>query len=168
MNTKTNINANTETASTTPEAPETPVTPPVPTPQAPAEAAEHPEAPEAPEAPEGKAGRDAAKYRRQLRDTEAERDQLSASVETLRKQIVAGNMPHGSSAGAELLWTSGCNPADLFDEAGALDPDKLTTAVQDVHKRVGLHFGPSPVHASGTGHYTGTDGPTWSDALKRK
>lgn len=166
MNTK--ANTSTETTTTAPEAPETAVTPPVPTPPAPAEAVEPAEAPEAPEGKASKTANEAAKYRRQLRDTEAERDTLAGSVDTLRKQIVAGNMPKGSSAGAELLWTSGSNPADFFDEAGALDPDKLTVAVKDAHQRLGLHFGLSPVHGSGTGHYAGTDGPTWSDALKRK
>lgn len=161
----TNTNTNTDTANTPPEAA---VTPPVPTPPAPAEVVEPPETPEAPEGKAGKTANEAAKYRRQLRDTEAERDTLATSVDTLRKQIVAGNMPPGSSAGAELLWTSGANPADFFDAAGALDAGKLTIAVKEAHQRVGLHFGLSPIQDSGTGHYAGTDGPTWSDALKRK
>lgn len=46
---------------------------------------------EAPDAA-GKAGREAAKYRRQLRETEVERDQLRASLDTARQSLLTKSL----------------------------------------------------------------------------
>lgn len=116
-----------------------------------------------------KAGQEAAKYRRQLRDTEAEKDSLVGSVEALRKQLIAHNMPHGSKLNADALWIAGQNPADLFTKEGVIDQSKLLDAVKETHKQVGLRFGPDPVPASGTGsgHGAGGDGPSWSKVMNK-
>ncbi|WP_458115155.1 hypothetical protein [Arthrobacter sp. D2-10] len=94
--------------------------------------------------------KEAAKYRRQLRDTEAERDALVETVAGLQRQLVAGNLPPGSKMNAEALWTAGRKPGDFF-ENGQLDAEKLKIAVKEVHTELGVRFGPDPIHESGGG-----------------
>ena len=164
-------------ATTAPPAPETPATPattaPKPTapateaPAAPAEPA--PAKPEAPEEPEqGKPGREAAKYRTQLRAVEAERDTLTASVDNLRRALIAANVPERVEFNTDALWKlTDHTPADFFTEDGALDTAKLTATIGETIKTYKIgHHGPDPIPASGTGTGTGTDeGPSWSAAL---
>lgn len=114
-----------------------------------------------------KAGQEAARYRKQLRETEAERDTLRGTVDKLQRGIIAQNMPHGSKLNADALWKSGHSPADLFTADGGIDADKLTQAVKDTHQQFGLRFGPDPVTASGTGSREGLgQDKSWSDVLK--
>lgn len=146
---------------TTPAATEAPAVAPA--------AADTPEGQEGEPEGKGKAGAEAAKYRTQLRSAEAERDTLAGSVETLRRQIIAANMPPISTGGPELLWATGHTAADMFTAEGALDPDKLKEAVKDSHAKLGIKLQhlTSPVPSSGTrGPDTG-GGTTWSDVLKR-
>lgn len=123
------------------------------------------------EGPEGKAkaGAEAAKYRTQLRSVEAERDTLAGSVETLRRQIIASNMPRNSSGGPELLWATGYTAAEMFNTQGGLDADKLKDAVREAHAKLGLQLKQlsDPVPSSGTGNAGALDGAKWSDILKR-
>jgi hypothetical protein len=116
-----------------------------------------------------KAGQEAAKYRKQLRDTEAERDALTGTVDSLRRQLIAQNMPHGSKLNADSLWTAGHNAADLFAADGAVDVGKLSEAVKDTHQKFGVRFGPDPIPGSGTGQGAASagEGPSWSKALNK-
>ena len=146
--------------------------------QQPAEGAEGTEGPDTDQDSEhggSKPDNEAAKRRRQLRetegklrDTEAERDTLAGTVDALRKQIVASHMPHGAKLNADSLWTAGHNPADMFTAEGTIDAGKLTEAVRETHQKFGVRFGPDPIPGSGTGRGdTGSDGPTWSAVLNK-
>lgn len=143
-------------------------------PAAPAPPVQPPAAPAAPAEPqEGKGGNaEAAKYRRQLRDTEAERDALSGTVETLRRQLVAGAMPEMSKLSADALWNTGRNAAEFFDEAtGQLDADGLASAVQETHEKLGLFMGADPIPGAGGGHSGSAvmrQQVSWADAIKQR
>ena len=123
-----------------------------------------------------KAGRDAAKYRRQLRETESERDSLAGNVDSLRRQIVSSNMPKHSQLNVDALWATGRTPAEMFTPDGAFDAEKLTAAMQELHGRFGIRMGPplpEPIPRSGyrrgdpATYHTDHDGPTWSDAVQK-
>lgn len=82
------------------------------------------------------AGSEAAKYRRKLREAEAERDDLAARVEALqRAQVVtlleaARVKPDAVFAVAPL--------ADLLAEDGTVDPDKVKAAIDSARDRFGI------------------------------
>lgn len=78
--------------------------------------------------PKGTAARDAARYRRQLRDTEAERDTLAGQLDAVRRAQVA-DAAKAAGVAADAVWASGRTPADLIDDAGVIDPGKLTEAL---------------------------------------
>lgn len=64
-------------------------------------------------------GREAAKWRRKLREVEAERDELVAQLDATRRAVVEGMLP-AHEVTAELFWLAGTDPASLVDENGAV------------------------------------------------
>ncbi|GAA4863899.1 hypothetical protein [Saccharopolyspora cebuensis] len=79
---------------------------------------------------EAKPNREAAKYRRQLRDTEAERDALAARLATMERRQV-------DRLAAEVLADpSDFAPAldELRDAGGALDEEKVSAALDELIK----------------------------------
>lgn len=73
--------------------------------------------------------KEAAKYRRRLRETEAERDQLAARNSDLERAEVERQITGpGGLASASDLWTAGVQLADLRGEDGGLDPEKVKEA----------------------------------------
>lgn len=116
-----------------------------------------------------KAGQEAAKYRKQLRETEAERDTLTGTVETLQRQLIAQNMPRANKMTAEALWTAGYQASEFFTETGEIDAAKLEASTRAVHERFGVPFrNVDPVPGSGQRDPDGMnwDGPSWGDAIK--
>lgn len=87
---------------------------------------------------EGKAGREAAKYRRQLRDAEGERDTLRGQLDQARAQIITAAMGKGRGVTVEALTAAGHDVADLFDADGHLDRDALDTAVTATAAKFGI------------------------------
>lgn len=80
-----------------------------------------------------KGSREAAKYRTQLREAEAERDALREQLTTWRKeqaQTVAGKVLGDGSD----LWRDGLDVADLLDAQGLIDPGKAEAAAYAVAK----------------------------------
>lgn len=78
-----------------------------------------------------KSNKEAAKYRRQLRDTETERDGLRdrvAGYERADVERIAGTKLQDGSD----LWAAGVNIDDLRDDTGAVDPDKVTAACDQI------------------------------------
>lgn len=156
--------------------PAEPATPAVvaPKPAAPAtEAPATPETPEveAPEVEQGKAGREAAKYRTQLRTVEAERDTLTATADGLRKALIAASLPTTLAFNTELFWKLGEHqPADFFGEDGKIDTAKLEQAARATMTEYHVgHQRPEPIPSSGTG--TGapaSEAPTWGQAIGKK
>lgn len=85
----------------------------------------------------GKAGKEAAKYRTRLRATEAERDGMSARLETAHKHIVE------TVAAAHLerpaaLWAAGTDLPELLDEDGNVDAAKVQAACKTATDTLGL------------------------------
>lgn len=69
--------------------------------------------------------REAAKYRRKLRDTEAERDALRTRLEHVQRgeveRIATTHLRDGTD-----VWRDGAQLADLLDENGNVDTDKVS------------------------------------------
>jgi len=117
-------------------------------PQAGTEATEIPDAPQAATEPQDEAdvpdeaddepaGKEAARYRRRLRDAEAERDELATRVEALQRAEVerlAGQKLTKPSA----IWAAGVELSGLLDEAGNVSPDAVAEAAQAARDELGL------------------------------
>src|ERR1700758_3047520 len=63
------------------------------------------------------AGKEAAKYRRRLRETEAERDALRGRVETMQRNEIQ-RMAADRLADPADLWRDGAKVSDLLNEGG--------------------------------------------------
>lgn len=84
------------------------------------------------------AGKEAAKYRRRLRDTEAERDTLATQLDTVRRQVVASLVATQQRLpNPEALWAT-TSLENLLDENGAVDPDKVEDASTAAAQRFGI------------------------------
>jgi hypothetical protein len=118
-----------------------------------------PEQPEPMGDSKGTGNKEAAKYRRQLRDTETERDALAGTVAGLQRQLVASSLPPGTKLTMDALALSGLKPADFFNVDGVLDEQKLGAEVRGVHEKLGVPM-PRPgfVPDSGTGRGGGESG----------
>lgn len=83
--------------------------------------------------------KEAAKYRRRLRETEKERDQLAEQLDTLRRQVIeqiAGDS--GRLRKPEALWKTSITVADLLDESGRVDSQKVIDASKSAVAELGL------------------------------
>ena len=122
-------------------------------------------APEASEAPSP--NREAAKYRRQLRDVEAERDALADTVKTLRT-AAAEAVLSDILAKPSALWLAGHDVAEFYGEDGALDVDALREAAQAAVKDLGI-AGYKRFQGSADSGARGNSGtaptPTWADVF---
>lgn len=98
-----------------------------PTTEAPAESERDTGADEAPSGPAAQA----AKYRVRLREAEAARDALAERLNTLQcREVERLAAEHLADSGD--LWLAGTNLADLLDEAGNVDPERVTEVVRRV------------------------------------
>jgi hypothetical protein len=82
----------------------------------------------------GGASREAASYRRRLRDTEAERDGLRERVDELERAEVerfAAEAPYWMIQPGD-LWQVGVTLADIRGEDGRLDPTRLRDTLREV------------------------------------
>ena len=79
-----------------------------------------------------------AKYRVQLREAEAQRDALAATVEAMQllrgRERIAGATIQKPSA----LWAAGCPLADLLNDDGTVDARKVTAAASAAQQSLGL------------------------------
>ena len=73
--------------------------------------------------------REAAKYRRQLRDTKAERDALSERLSTLQRREAERLAAEHLADGAD-VWRDGLDVAALLDDDGNIDSAKVADAAQ--------------------------------------
>lgn len=101
-------------------------------PQEPADEAQEAE-PQDEQDPAAAARREAASYRRKLRDTEGERDRLAETVAGYQRREVEAlaelGRGHDRMASGADLWTAGVRVTDLLDESGAVDVEKAHAAV---------------------------------------
>lgn len=100
-----------------------------------------------------KAARDAAKYRTQLREVEAERDTLTEQLTTARRHI-ADQAIEAAGTGVQpaLVWELGNNIADMFNDDGTVNQQTITATVQDIATRyniTGPDQHPNPAQAHG-------------------
>jgi len=82
-------------------------------------------------------GREAAKYRRKLREAEAERDALREAVASIRRaevERIAGATVQNPAG----LWAAGVDVGDLLDDAGQVDPAKVQAATLQAAETLGL------------------------------
>lgn len=78
--------------------------------------------------------REAAKYRRRLRDTEAERDRLADQLATARKAVVEAALDRlPVRVNPELIWMRSA-PGDYFTEDGTLNRERLELIVDQLRK----------------------------------
>lgn len=117
------------------------------------------------EPPEG-GNSEAAKYRRRLRDTETERDTLRGQVEALQRAEVERLAGHLTQPSA--IWAAGVELSDVLDDSGAVNADKVATAVTEAAETLGLARAPRtprPDPTQGGQGGTGPTGPTFADAF---
>lgn len=78
--------------------------------------------------------REAAKYRRRLRQAEAERDQLAAQLATARRAVVETALDRlPVKVHPDLIWMRS-SPADYFNESGELNQERLELIVENLRQ----------------------------------
>lgn len=95
-----------------------------------------------------KAAKEAARYRRQLRAAESERDALAEQVTALRRAAVEDRVK-AQKVPVEGFWASGVTLEELLDEDGNLDDEKVKAAADNAVEtlgleRIGVHMRPVP------------------------
>ncbi|WP_116248180.1 hypothetical protein [Nocardiopsis sp. FIRDI 009] len=82
---------------------------------------------------DSKPHREAARYRTQLRATEAERDALAGRLETLQRAEAERHAQGGNGLhnGAD-LWVFGTDVSELLDDDGRVSPDKVNERVNTI------------------------------------
>lgn len=123
-----------------------------------------------PDPADDKGDKEAAKYRRQLRDTEAERDTLRTRLDTIQRAEVVRIADEELLAKPEAIWATGVELAAFLDADGNVDPAKVKTAAQEAVSTLGLAKrprGPRPDKSQGVYNYGdgGSENP-WGDLLK--
>jgi hypothetical protein len=118
---------------------------------------------------ESRPGREAARYRRQLREVEADRDQLRTVVSSLQK-AEAERLAGAAKLKPAALWASGVQLADLLTENGTVDAALVAAAIATAKDVLGISGPPAAPPASGQGNVgspVGTGaGPTWDSVLR--
>lgn len=116
---------------------------------------------------EASPNREAAKYRRQLREAEAERDQLRSQVETMQTAEVERRVSDALETPSD-VWLAGVNLADVLGDDGHVDESKLDQAVLQVttehpgwSKRP--QVGPDPDQGKTSDHSVS---PSWTSLLR--
>ncbi|WP_125078051.1 hypothetical protein [Mycobacterium sp. P7213] len=125
---------------------------------------------EAPDGPEPQSKRE-ARYRTQLREAEAERDELRQAVETMqRNEVERIAAEHITKPAA--LWTAGTELSSLLTEDGTVDSARVAAAAAEARQQLGLEHpqakrqrGPV-VPREGMSYGRATTGSTWENAFK--
>lgn len=103
------------------------------------------EAPEQSEAPEN-GNREAAKYRRQLRDVQQQLEANQTHLDKARSRILKGALDGfkvgGKTFNTEALKDSGIDTAALFDEDGELNTEALETTMTALAQEKPYMFSP--------------------------
>lgn len=120
-------------------------------------------------------GREAARYRRQLRETEAERDGLLTQLDALRRaevdRLVADQTRTLKPAA---LWAAGTELGQLLAEDGTVDAARVAEAIKAASDTLGiatrLPVAPSSAGQGNVGEavYSGQPGNGWQEAFAPK
>ena len=81
---------------------------------------------------------EAAKWRRRLRDTEAERDALKGHAEAAQRTLINYLAEKAGRIAPDALWASGVTLEQLLDDAGDVDPARVEAAVEKAATRFRL------------------------------
>jgi hypothetical protein len=124
---------------------------------------------------EAKAGREAAKYRRQLRETEANLSATSSQLETARRLLAERDL---GNLKADAFWKMHPEVSDLLNEDGSVSPDLVAAAARDAYDMLGLPGAFSNTQKGLIGPYVPSEGTLpdrpisagsdWDDAFKPK
>lgn len=114
---------------------------------------------------------EAAKYRRQLRETETERDQLRDQLTSMRRAHV-DQLATAANVKPAALWATGVELDALVAEDGTINVDLVTAAIDTTRETLGIPVRlPLAPSAEGQGDEGSDivprdDKPTsWGDAL---
>lgn len=111
--------------------------------------------------------REAANYRRQLREVQAERDALTAALTAARHTVIADRLK-GKGLKLEALTAAGHELSSFFCEDGGLGDELLEKAVTDTREALGIPTRPvGIVPTQGTGDPNPNVG-SWSGAFSPK
>lgn len=118
------------------------------------------------EADLAKARKEAATYRRRLRETESERDRLRARVDQADRESVEREIGGpGGLAKAEDFWLAGVGLDELRDDDGGLDRDKIKAA-RDAVLADHPHWRQPPPDFDGGARQSPPGKPSFGAALK--
>ena len=84
-----------------------------------------------------KAGKEAAKYRRQVREVEAQRDELREQVTTLQR-AAAEDAATRAGLKPAALWASGTTIEQLIGDDGTISPDAINEAITAARAALGI------------------------------
>lgn len=113
---------------------------------------------------------EAAKWRRQFRTAETERDAARAAVESLQRAVVEDQAARLGITKPSSLWAAdGFDLAALLGDDNRPDPDKVAEAVKLAAESLGLQRRPGlpPAPNSGRGD-TQPQQASWSEFLKKR
>lgn len=86
-----------------------------------------------------KANKEAARYRAQLREVEADRDAMATRVAGLERAILDHVNPFADVISVDGLMKLGMDPAAYVDKDGGVDVDAMAADVRDLALKFGLH-----------------------------
>lgn len=121
--------------------------------------------------PGDRGAREAKKYRQRAQAAEAERDELRQLVELHQRRAIEQYAAEHLAQPSDLFTITGATVADLIDDTGDVDAEKLQVAVRDLlEQRPGLHKDARVVRPDlGQGERgERSAGMTWSEALKNR
>lgn len=110
------------------------------------------------------ANREAAKYRRRLREVEGERDNLQEQLTAARRALVEQHI--GSEIKPAALWASGATLESLLDDSGAINFTLVDAAVAHARDVLGVAGVPRASRAQGAPENHGPSGATWEDVVR--
>lgn len=110
------------------------------------------------------AKREAIKYRRRLRETEAERDALAERVAGLTRTIVSDVV--AGQISPEAFFLAGHEPADFMNDDGTVRRDELDAAVSEVSRRLELRSRDHPGDPGQGARGHTPEAPKLSDAFR--
>ena len=110
---------------------------------------------------------EAARYRTRLRETENQLAETNQRYEAMLRQIISATAEQTHGIAPTALWDSGLNPADVLNEGGEIDLDKLTEACTSARERYGIAAPINGPYVPGVGTQPSPyDNPQWDDVLK--
>jgi hypothetical protein len=95
-------------------------------------------------------GKEAARYRRRLRDTETQRDQLAQRLEAMQRAAIDAQADREKIKPAA-LWASGVELAALLTDDGTVDTSKVTEAITAARATLGIEKPPPRNHVAREG-----------------